>query len=67
MPEGSGISQVVKEAEGRKDVDQTILHHVDQQPIPGDVPIERMSEPTEEQKIAYGSDQKIAYGADRYA
>lgn len=51
------LMEVVKEAEGRKDLDYTVLETVHNQPAPGDVAIEEMSKPTAEQQAAYAPPQ----------
>jgi hypothetical protein len=42
--------EVLKEAEGRTDVDQAVLDEVHSQPPPSEVDVEQMTEPTAEQK-----------------
>ena len=48
------LMEVVKEAEGRTDVDHNALKEVDRMPPPSEVDVEKMSEPTQEQKDTYG-------------
>lgn len=52
-PETKMLMNVVKEAEGRTDVDQTVLHEVHGQPAPGDLELEKVSEPTAQQQATY--------------
>jgi lipid-binding SYLF domain-containing protein len=52
-PETRMLDEVVKAAEGRP-ADPNIMQQADQQPPPGDVPIEKMNEPTHAQVNAYG-------------
>ncbi|RDW91599.1 putative SH3-containing YSC84-like protein 1 [Coleophoma crateriformis] len=47
------LTEVLKEAEGRKDVNQGVLNEVDQMPPPGDVEIEKRKEPTKEEQDLY--------------
>lgn len=56
-PETRMLMEVVKEAEGRTDLDQVMLAEVYNQPVPGDVEVEQMTEPTAEQKMHYGPPQ----------
>jgi len=48
------LMEVVKEAEGRTDVDHNVLKEADHMPPPSEVDVEKMSEPTQEQKDTYG-------------
>jgi len=52
-PETRMLMNVVKEAEGRTDVDQTVLQEVHAQPAPGDLEVEKMSEPSAQQQATY--------------
>jgi lipid-binding SYLF domain-containing protein len=47
------LMEVLKQAEGRTDYDEAILHQAAQHPPPGDIRVEKMSEPTQEQMNAY--------------
>jgi len=47
------LMEVVKEAEGRKDLDHGVLETVHAQPAPGDVMIEGINKPTAEQQAAF--------------
>ncbi|KAF8858750.1 DUF500-domain-containing protein [Acephala macrosclerotiorum] len=47
------LMEVVKAAEGRTDVDSGIMAQADSMPPPGDVEVEKMSEPTNEQKVFF--------------
>lgn len=47
------LMEVVKEAEGRTDLDQTVLQEVHAQPAPGDFEVEKMSEPSLHQQETY--------------
>ena len=49
-PETRMLMEVLKEAEGRTDVDQAVLAEVHNQPPPSEVDVESMTEPTAEQK-----------------
>ena len=54
LPAGTRmLMEVAKEAEGRKDLDYSVLETVHDQPAPGDVAIEPSSHPTPEQQAAY--------------
>jgi hypothetical protein len=43
------LIEVVKQAEGRTDVDPVVLEHAAQQPPPSDFPVEKINEPTQAQ------------------
>jgi lipid-binding SYLF domain-containing protein len=43
------LIEVVKQAEGRTDVDPVVLEHAAQQPPPSDFPVEKVNEPTQAQ------------------
>jgi lipid-binding SYLF domain-containing protein len=47
------LMEVVKQAEGRTDVDPVVLEHVAQQPPPSDFPVEKVNEPTQAQVNQY--------------
>ncbi|KAG9240387.1 hypothetical protein BJ878DRAFT_526406 [Calycina marina] len=47
------LMEVVKEAEGRRDVDSSVLETVHAQPAPGDVMIESVNKPSAEQQATY--------------
>lgn len=47
------LMEVLKQAEGRTDVNATVLQQVDQHPVPSDVDVEHMSEPTADQKTHF--------------
>jgi lipid-binding SYLF domain-containing protein len=47
------LMEVVKEAEGRTDVNQAVLNEVAGKPSPGDVEVESVIEPTKEQREYY--------------
>ncbi|KAG9234425.1 putative SH3 domain-containing YSC84-like protein 1 [Amylocarpus encephaloides] len=49
------LMEVVKEAEGKKDVNQHVLQEVAQQPAPGDMLLEKGPEATNDQKEKYGN------------
>lgn len=49
------LSEILKSAEGRKDVNESMMQELSQQPAPGDCEVERVSEPSEETKAAYGN------------
>jgi len=61
-PETRMLMEVVKQAEGRTDVDPGILHQVDQMPPPSDIEVEKMSGPTPQQMNAYGPPSNYGYG-----
>jgi len=48
------LMEVAKDAEGRSDVDKAVLQDVSGKPAPGDVEVEKTTEPTEEQMATYG-------------
>ncbi|KAH8590714.1 hypothetical protein B0O99DRAFT_474423, partial [Bisporella sp. PMI_857] len=52
-PETRLLMEVVKEAEGRKDVDHSVLESVHGEPAPGDVQIEGLSKPSAAQQAQY--------------
>ena len=58
------LMEVVKEAEGRKDLDHGVLETVHAQPAPGDVMIEGVNKPTAEQQAAFAPPQ--GYYAPNY-
>lgn len=71
------LMEVVKEAEGRKDLDHGVLEAVHSQPAPGDVMIEGINKPTAEQQAAfapphgyyapsYPSDLKVDHAAQSH-
>jgi lipid-binding SYLF domain-containing protein len=43
------LIEVVKQAEGRTDIDPVVLEHAAQQPPPSDFPVEKINEPTQAQ------------------
>jgi lipid-binding SYLF domain-containing protein len=47
------LMEVLKAAEGRTDIDSGIMAQADAMPPPGDVEVEKMSEPTNEQKVFF--------------
>jgi lipid-binding SYLF domain-containing protein len=47
------LMEVVKQAEGRTDVDPVVLDHAAQQPPPSDFPVEKVNEPTQAQMNQY--------------
>jgi lipid-binding SYLF domain-containing protein len=47
------LVEVLKQAEGRTDLNQEILAQADHQPPPGDVAVEKINEPTQQQVNAY--------------
>lgn len=49
--------EVVKAAEGRTDFDSGMMAQADTMPPPGDVEVEKMSEPTQEQKMNFAAPQ----------
>lgn len=51
------LMEVVKAAEGRTDFDTNVMAQADAMPPPGDVEVEKMSEPTQEQKINFAAPQ----------
>lgn len=51
------LTEVLKEAEGRKDVNQHVLQEVDQVPPPGDMEVEKGSHPTKEQQEMYAPEK----------
>jgi lipid-binding SYLF domain-containing protein len=51
------LMEVVKAAEGRTDVDSGVMAQADSMPPPGDVEVEKMSEPTHEQKVNFAAPQ----------
>lgn len=53
-PETRMLMEVVKEAEGRTDLDHSVLQEVHSQPAPGDFEVEKLSEPSAHQQAAYG-------------
>ena len=55
-PETRMLMEVVKEAEGRTDLDQNVLNQA-QGPAPGDLEVENMSRPTEAQQQQYAPPQ----------
>jgi lipid-binding SYLF domain-containing protein len=55
-PETRLLMEVVKQADGRMDLDQSVLD-TDYGPVPGDVEVEKMNEPTAEQKQHYAPPQ----------
>jgi lipid-binding SYLF domain-containing protein len=58
VPSGTRLlMEVVKEAEGRADVDASVMQEVHAQPAPGDFEVEKMSEPSLHQQEAYGPPQ----------
>lgn len=56
-PETRMLMEVLKEAEGRTDLDQTLLAEVHNQPLPSEVDVESMTEPTAEQKQNFAPPQ----------
>jgi lipid-binding SYLF domain-containing protein len=56
------LMEVLKQAEGRTDYDEATLHQASQRPPPGDVRVEKMSDPTQEQMNAYAPPPN--YGPD---
>ena len=48
------LMEVLKEAEGRTDLDQHVLQEVYDQPAPGDFEVESVNQPTHQQQQAYG-------------
>lgn len=60
------LAEVVKSAEGKK-ADENIIHQVDSQPTPSDVPIEKINDPTHAQVNQYAPPPDYpnitAYGA----
>lgn len=56
-PETRMLMEVLKEAEGRTDVDQAVLAEVHNQPPPSEVDVESMTEPTAEQKQNFAPPQ----------
>jgi hypothetical protein len=56
-PETRMLMEVLKEAEGRTDLDQAVLSEVHNQPAPSDVEVESMTEPTAEQKQHFAPPQ----------
>jgi lipid-binding SYLF domain-containing protein len=55
------LMEVLKEAEGQKNVDQHILNEVHGVPPPGDMLLEKGAEPTNDQKQQYGGDGYVRY------
>lgn len=51
------LMEVVKAAEGRTDVDSGMIAQADSMPPPGDVEVEKMSEPTPEQRVNFAAPQ----------
>lgn len=51
------LMEVVKAAEGRTDVDSGMMAQADSMPPPGDVEVEKMSEPSHEQKVNFAAPQ----------
>jgi lipid-binding SYLF domain-containing protein len=47
------LNEVVKQAEGRTDVDPVVLDYASQQPPPSDFPVEKVNEPTQAQMNQY--------------
>ncbi|KAG0645014.1 SH3 domain-containing YSC84 1 [Hyphodiscus hymeniophilus] len=66
-PETRTLMEVLKEAEGRTDVDQAILAEVHNQPPPSDVNVEAMTQPTAQQQqnfappVGYYAPEKTDY------
>lgn len=58
------LTEVVKEAEGRRDANQNVLKEVDEVPPPGDMEVEKGSKPTKEQEEMYAPEKA---DAARYA
>jgi hypothetical protein len=52
-PETRMLNEVVKQAEGRTDVDPVVLDQAGQQPPPSDFPVEKVNEPTQAQMNQY--------------
>jgi lipid-binding SYLF domain-containing protein len=52
-PETRMLTEVVKQAEGRTDVDYGVLDQAAQHPPPSDIPVEKINEPTQEQMHQY--------------
>jgi lipid-binding SYLF domain-containing protein len=48
------LTEVLKQAEGRQDINQTVLKEVDEVPAPGDMEVEKGAEPTQDLKEKYG-------------
>lgn len=51
------LMEVLKEAEGRSDLNREVLSQVDQMPPPGDMAIEKTREASEEEKTTYGQSE----------
>lgn len=56
-PQTRMLMEVVKEAEGRTDLDQAVLAEVHNQPPPSEVDVESINEPTAEQKQNFAPPQ----------
>lgn len=56
------LMEVVKQAEGRTDVNQNILQNVDAHPAPSDVPVESISQPTAAQQTQFAPPPQTAGG-----
>jgi lipid-binding SYLF domain-containing protein len=54
-PETRMLTEILKSAEGKSDVDSATLNELNKQPTPGDCEVERTKEPTEEEKQAYAA------------
>lgn len=62
VPQGTRLlTEVLKEAEGRQDVNQHVLQEVDEVPPPGDMDVEKGVEATHEQKEKFGEGAVIRY------
>ncbi|TVY81336.1 SH3 domain-containing-like protein [Lachnellula suecica] len=60
------LMEVLKQAEGRTDLNPTILQQVDQQPAPSDLDVEHMSEPTADQKTNFAPPQTSGHPVEGY-
>ena len=56
-PETRMLMEVLKEAEGRTDLDQTVLAEAHNQPAPSDVEVESINQPTAEQQQTFAPPQ----------
>jgi lipid-binding SYLF domain-containing protein len=55
------LMEVLKEADGRQDVNATVLKEADEVPPPGDMEVEKGSEPSNDLKEKYGNESAARY------